>query len=124
VPAIPRRSGGAPLAAPPRRVRSLPSQMLTRAWNEQSYRSGLARAGSSRELELICECERQPCPRRIRLDVERYELVRQFPTRFLLRPGHETADDERVVDQQTGYVVVEKTGPSALTAIRLDPRRP
>lgn len=98
--------------------------MLTRAWNEQTYRAGLARGATSGELELICECEQQPCPRRVRLDVERYELVRQFPTRFVMRPGHEMADDERVVDEQRGYIVVEKTGPSALTAIRLDPRRP
>jgi hypothetical protein len=49
--------------------------------------------------------------------------VRRFPTRFLVKPGHVTAGSERIVELADGYVVVEKLGASAATAIRLDPRR-
>jgi hypothetical protein len=37
--------------------------------------------------------------------------------------GHSSATDERIVADDAGIVVVEKIGPEAQVAIRLDPRR-
>jgi hypothetical protein len=46
---------------------------------------------------------------------------RRFPTRILVRLEHLSAD-ERIVEETTGYAVVEKVGPGARTAILLDRR--
>jgi hypothetical protein len=74
------------------------------------------------ELECVCECDRGDCLHRIALSRDAYEAVRRFPTRFLLKAEHVGGDD-RIVEQTAGYVVVEKVGRSAQSAIRLDPRR-
>jgi hypothetical protein len=49
--------------------------------------------------------------------------VRGFPTRFIIRIGHDSAELERVVEKAPGYAVVEKTGTGAVAAVRFDPRR-
>jgi hypothetical protein len=40
--------------------------------------------------------------------IEEYERIRSNSTLFLVHPGHETLEVERVVVQLTGYLVVEK----------------
>jgi len=97
--------------------------MLARDLNDQTYLRGDLGCDNAREIEIACECERRNCPRRLRISRERYNALRQFPTRFVMKPGHPADDNERVIDQQDGFVIVEKTGPPALIAIRLDPRK-
>ena len=102
---------------------SVPSQLLFREVNEQiSLRlDSFGRADA--EIEVVCECERPSCSKGLRFSLEQYEAIRLFPTRFVMNHGHSTAEDERVVEEHDGFVVVEKTGSSAQIAIRLDPRR-
>jgi hypothetical protein len=75
------------------------------------------------ELTILCECGSSHCDERIALHEDDYEKLRRIPTHFAVRPGHEVRDVERVVERHDGFVVVEKFGESAKTAIRLDPRR-
>jgi hypothetical protein len=75
------------------------------------------------EIDIVCECDRRTCSNGLRLSLERYDAVRQFPTRFVMTPGHSHPDDERIVEQHDEFVVVENTGPVAGIAIRLDPRK-
>jgi hypothetical protein len=42
------------------------------------------------------------------MSLREYEAVRQHPTRFLIKEGHEVADVVRVMGYGTGYVVVAK----------------
>jgi hypothetical protein len=79
--------------------------------------------GIEDELTILCECGSGRCDERIALREDEYERLRRIPTHFAVRPGHEIADVERVVERHDGFVVVEKLGESAKTAIRLDPRR-
>jgi hypothetical protein len=52
-----------------------------------------------------------------------YDRVRGTPTLFLIRPGHEHADLEVVVEEHDGYHVVRKRDPDAAQVARdLDPR--
>ena len=94
--------------------------VLVRAMNEEVAR--LSDSLAFEELELVCECERGDCLHGITVSRDAYEAVRRFPTRFLLESEHLGADD-RVVEQTDGYVVVEKVGPDAASAILSDPRR-
>lgn len=75
------------------------------------------------ELMILCECGSGECIERIALSEEAYEKLRRIPTHFAVAPDHEIPAVERVIERHDGYVVVEKFGESANTAIRLDPRR-
>jgi hypothetical protein len=103
----------------PQPSNSVPSQILARALNEQIY----ARRNSftKSDIEIMCECERRDCSKRLRISMESYEAIRKSPIRFVTSSGHASAD-ERVIEEQKQFVVVEKTGVSARAAIRLDPR--
>jgi len=72
---------------------------------------------------ILCECGHPGCIEKIAITPHAYERVRRFPTRFLVKHGHATAGSERIVEQTNDYLVVEKVGQSAETAIQLDPRR-
>jgi len=97
------------------------SQVLFRRLNEEIRRlaDGFARDDM---LELVCECEHANCFARISVSRDAYEAVRGFPTHFLTRPEHVSADD-RVVQETAVFAVVETVGPGAETAILLDPRK-
>ena len=75
------------------------------------------------EIDIVCECDRRTCSNGLRLSLERYDAIRQFPTRFVITPGHSHPDDERIAEEHGEFVVVEKTGPVTGIAIRLDPRK-
>jgi hypothetical protein len=70
-----------------------------------------------------CECARLGCNELIELTIREYERVRANPRRFLLAPGHELPDGEKVVDAGLGYVVVEKRDQAGAAAEATDPRR-
>jgi hypothetical protein len=71
---------------------------------------------------FVCECSDSACLDRVALSLSAYEEIRAHPTRFVLVPGHETDEIERVVERHEGYVVVEKTGKAAEVARKHDPR--
>ena len=95
-------------------------QALFRALNEQIRH--VAESFAVEELlQLVCECEQGDCLARLPVSPQDYEALRRFPTRFVARADH-VCEDERVVKEMAGCVVVEKIGDGAQTAILLDPR--
>jgi hypothetical protein len=72
---------------------------------------------------ILCECGHPGCMEKIEITAAAYERVRRVPIRFVVKPGHATAGSERIVEQTYDYLVVEKVGHAAETAIQLDPRR-
>jgi hypothetical protein len=96
---------------------------LFREVNEQIEQ--LSREWDSDEPDTIyCECGHPHCLERIEVTAAAYELVRRFPTRFLVKSGHLNTDTDRIIEESPGHVVVEKRGPAARTAIHDDPRHP
>ena len=61
-------------------------------------------------LDLICECGRLGCTEHINVPGTTYTAVRADPRRFMIVPGHEVPEAERIVETHAGYVIVEKTG--------------
>jgi hypothetical protein len=59
---------------------------------------------------FVCECGRLGCTELIGLSREEYDAVRTSFDRFVLVPGHEMEDAERVVARHERFVVVEKEG--------------
>ena len=68
------------------------------------------------------ECIWNDCTAKITMIVGDYEAVRRFPTRFFVKAGHEVAEEERVVAESDGYVVIEASGRGGLYAVSADPR--
>jgi hypothetical protein len=74
-------------------------------------------------LSAICECGSANCTDRLELRAAEYEAVRQEPTWFAIKPGHELPDVETVVERHDHYWVVEKhAGDAARIARSTDPR--
>ncbi len=97
-------------------------QSLFREVNDQIERLNAGWATDAEDV-VLCECSNVDCHEPIEVTAAEYETVRRFPTRFLVRPGHAARERDRVVYETSEYVVVEKVGASAETAIRLDSRR-
>ncbi|CAN5219135.1 hypothetical protein BH18ACT14_BH18ACT14_18680 [soil metagenome] len=75
----------------------------------------------SSHSEFFCECDDADCVELMELTVEEYEEIRFDPMRFVVKPGHELPDFERVFERESHYVV-EKIGDAGEVAERLDPR--
>jgi hypothetical protein len=75
-------------------------------------------------LALLCECGNPGCNARIELVETEYEAVRRVPTRFVVVPGHELPELERVVETRTTYRVVENFGEAGALATRRNSRKP
>jgi hypothetical protein len=69
-----------------------------------------------------CECAHVGCNQLVEITVREYELVRSNPRRFIVAPGHERADAEKVVGSAAGVLVVEKVGQAGAVAEGTDPR--
>ena len=57
----------------------------------------------------VCECASRDCTERVRLTHTQYTSVRSGSRRFLVVPGHERRELERVVERHVDYFVVEKS---------------
>ena len=72
---------------------------------------------------FYCECSRTSCRDRLNLSLDEYEAVRGDSRRFLIAPGHEYTEVERVVEDRGRYAVVEKIEEVADLVEATDPRR-
>lgn len=105
-----------------REVRIARTEALFRDVNERIAES--AERFRARDAEFVCECADPACAERVPATLEQYEEVRSVGTHFLLTPGHEITEVERVVKRpHRRTVVVEKfNSVVAATVRRLNPR--
>jgi hypothetical protein len=71
---------------------------------------------------FLCECADEFCAESIALTIAQYEQVRAVPEHFIVKPGHDRPDVERIVEQRRDYWIVEKFGEAAEVAEETDPR--
>ena len=60
------------------------------------------------DADFYCECARPACLERIQLTLDEYRRIRADRQQFVIVPGHELLDFERVVRREASYFVVEK----------------
>jgi hypothetical protein len=60
--------------------------------------------------EWVCECGDETCFEKIVVKLHEYREVRGHDSWFVIKPGHEKTDVERVVHERDAYLVVEKDG--------------
>lgn len=107
-----------------REARLAKNEALFRGVNEKvkEVKGDLPGVEADTRIEFICECGRGDCVEQVALTRAEYERVRSSPTHFLLKPGHEIGDVERLVLRNERYVVVEKHEEEARIARAADPR--
>ena len=95
----------------PRLERIAKNEAVFRATNRELERVDQEEGGPADGLlEVICECGRDPCSAVITLTASEYHSVHSQNDRFVVVPGHQTEEIERVVDDREAYLVVEKFG--------------
>jgi hypothetical protein len=75
---------------------------------EQATRE--AGGGPGDQLEVLCECGDEGCSAMVTLTLSEYEEIHRQPDRFVVLPGHENPEFERVVARKELYLVVDKFG--------------
>jgi hypothetical protein len=101
------------------------------ARNQATFRTANERIGAAAgvyevatPVPFICECADPTCSEIVRLELDQYEEIRSNTRRFFSVPGHETAAQgvSVVVEERSGYVIVEKLGHAGEVAEALDER--
>ena len=110
------------MASDARQERAARNESLFRDVNERI--KSTASNISPMFTEFMCECADDSCFEHVSLTSEEYSSVRKMgPAYFVLMPGHEVADIERVVGGEGDrYEIVEKQDVAAEVAVELDPR--
>jgi len=99
------------------------NEALFREVNENIERISATLEVNDERLQILCECGVPTCLEQLDVAMADYERVRSEPTLFLIKPGHEHADLEEVVEEHDGYHVVRKRDSDAARVAReLDPR--
>ncbi len=62
----------------------------------------------TRAAPFFCECSDATCRQRIRITPQRWSEIHQNRRDFILTPGHQSLDVERVVESFPRYLVVRK----------------
>src|SRR5215207_8849309 len=60
------------------------------------------------DAEFVCECADAGCGERLYAQLDEYEQVRADGVRFLVAPGHEEAEFERVLHRKPEYQVTPR----------------
>src|SRR5436189_6259393 len=95
---------------------------LFREVNERIETVSTNLAADDPTMEVLCECDDPDCHEPVKITRAEYESVRAVPTQFVVLPGHENGDVDRVVNTNERFLVVEKTGEAADEAEATDPR--
>jgi len=100
------------------------NEVMFRDVNENIEKTAVDNRYQAGDLpSFVCECSDPDCGELIRLALPQYEEVRNYPSRFLVRPGHEVREIENPVERHKNYLVIEKIGEGRATAEEAD-RRP
>ena len=103
------------------KVRRARTEALFRDVNERIAES--AQRFEAVSTEFVCECSDPSCAHRVEATLDEYEAVRSDGATFMLVPGHDHADIERVVENLGRFEVVEKVQRTVRDTVRrLDPR--
>jgi hypothetical protein len=91
-----------------RQVRVGYNEALFRDVNEKARDVNAALATLTDVMMIACECADVACIEQIQIDAGRYGQVRDDPTLFCIRPGHEAPDTESVVAREERFWIVRK----------------
>ena len=112
------------MAIDERAARIASNEVRFREINE-TLASGLRRLPTRPESpSFICECGNRDCSEMVSVSLDEYASVRADARHFLLVPGHELPEFERVIGDDVRYAVVEKFEETVPIVEATDPRPP
>ena len=106
----------------PREERFAKNESLFREVNERIEEAARRAELLDMEAGFVCECAELSCTERLPITLVDYERARSDPTWFVVLPGHERPDVERIVHSLGGCLIVEKLGEAGREAEARDPR--
>lgn len=59
-------------------------------------------------LKFYCECSNENCRERIKMTLHKYEELHKDRSHFIVLPGHETIEVEKVISEKNDYSLVDK----------------
>jgi hypothetical protein len=102
-------------------VKRARTESLFRDVNERIAES--AQRFEADTTQFVCECADPDCTHRLEVTLEEYEDVRSDGATFMLEPGHEHDDIERIVERRGRFHIVEKVQTTVRATVRrLNPR--
>jgi LDH2 family malate/lactate/ureidoglycolate dehydrogenase len=103
------------------KVKRAQTEALFRDVNERIAES--AKRFEAGSTEFVCECADANCTHRVDATLDEYEDVRADGATFIVTPGHEQREIERVVEKRGRFNVVEKVQATVRATVkRLNPR--
>jgi hypothetical protein len=103
------------------KVRRARTEALFRDVNERIAES--AHRFDAPSTQFVCECADPSCTHRLEATLVEYEEVRADGATFMLAPGHDHSDIERVVQDKGRFHIVEKVQATVRATVRrLNPR--
>src|SRR6478672_5668143 len=90
--------------------RAARNEALFREVNENIARLEERHGATTAEPVFLCECANADCTDHLSVEADVYTRVREQPRLFLLIPGHQDPQLERVVERHGDYLIVEKIG--------------
>lgn len=105
-----------------REKRLAKNETLFRSVNERIEEVAATGQDDDHEYEFFCECSNTDCNLLLPMTVAQYERVRDNPTHFIVAPGHELPEIEKVLARERNYQVVAKVGEAAEFVTEHDPR--
>jgi hypothetical protein len=90
--------------------RAARNEALFREVNENIARLEERHGSTTSEPAFLCECANADCTDHVSVESEVYIRVREQPRLFIVIPGHEDPQLERIVERHRNYLIVEKTG--------------
>lgn len=112
-------------SAEPSGQRAAENQSLYRSVNERIKQLNAALGEVSPDAdsyEWLCECADTACTRRVSATLDEYEAVRENPRTFIVVPRHLYREVERVLEENSRFMIVEKLDNAGEIAEALDPR--
>lgn len=89
--------------------RAARNEEIFRGMNER-IEEGAEEHGVSGPLPFHCECGRAVCVETIEIPPGRYAAIMRERYRFVVVPGHEEPEIERILETEPEFLVVEKIG--------------
>ena len=101
--------------------RAARNEALFREVNENIARLEEEYGQTETEPVFLCECANPDCAEKLGVDLETYQRTRERARWFIVLPGHEDPQLERVVESHGNYLIVEKIGEAGDVAEQTQP---
>ena len=98
------------------------NEAIFRSLNEEISSLNATFTAKPEAMLIVCECGARSCTDRIEILQDDYRKVRDDPTLFVVRPGHDFPETETVTAKKPAYWIVRKDpGLPAAIAEATDP---